>query len=181
MDTSTNDNMSSSESAEISSRPHPKPLAGSLTAGLIASLCCGGTMVFGLVGLAALYRALKLWRYVPEFLAVGGLVVVGINWLYYRHRARVGCGTSACRDLRRAMFISTLISLTAMGGSFIFITWLNHAVVNAERFMKMARYAQALIPGVPNAELFYAVASFIGGVALLAVLPFPSPKRQGKG
>ena len=65
-----------------------------------------------------------------------------------------------------------------MVGSFIFITWLNHAVVNAERFMKMARYAQALILGVPNAELFYAVASFVGGVVLLAVLPFPRAETQ---
>ena len=68
-------------------------------------------MVFGLVGLAALYRALKLWRYVPELLAVGALLIVGINWLYYRHAARVGCGTSGCRDLRRAMFISTVVVL----------------------------------------------------------------------
>jgi len=176
MSTTTNDNESAQASRPL---PNPKPLAGSLTTGLIASLCCGGTMVFGLVGVAALYRTLKLWRYVPEFLAVGALLIVGINWLYYRHAARVRCGTSACRDLRRAMFISTVVSLTGMVGSFIFITWLNHAAVNAERFMKMARFAQALIPGVPNVELFYAVASFVGGVVLLAVLPFPRAEMQG--
>jgi len=179
MDGKENPILSVSEAAGIA-RPLPdaKPLAGSLTAGLVASLCCGGSLVFGLVGLAALYRTLKLWQYVPQFLGTGALLIVGINWLYYRRRARVGCGVSECQNLRRAMVISTLVSLTAMVGSFVFLTWLNHAVVNAERFMKVAKYAEALIPGVPNAELFYALASFVGGAVLLAMLPFPSPQGR---
>ena len=152
-----------------------KPLGGSVVSGLVASLCCGGTLTFGLVGLAGLYRALQLWRYVPEFLAAGALVIVAINWLYYRRRTRVGCDALGCANLRRAMFVSAGISLAFMLGSFIFITWLNHAVVNAARFMKIPEFAQALIPGVSNHELLYAVASFIGGGILLAVLPFPRP------
>jgi hypothetical protein len=157
--------------------PNAKPLAGSLLAAFVASLCCGGSLLWGLFGLAALYRTLKLWQYVPEFLGTGALLIVAINYLYYRRKARLGCDAPACAPLRQAMFVSVGLSLVFMVGSFVFLTWLNHAVVNAERFMRMAKYAEALIPGVPNAELFYAVASLIGGMVLLAVLPFPRPRE----
>lgn len=157
--------------------PSAKPLAGSLIAAFIASLCCGGSLLWGLFGLAALDRTLRLWQYVPEFLGAGALLIVAINWLYYRRKARVGCEAPTCTNLRQAMFVSAGVSLVFMVGSFIFLTWLNHAVVNAERFIKMAKYAQAIIPGVPNMELLYAVASFIGAAILLAVLPFPWPTK----
>jgi len=157
--------------------PQAKPLAGGLVSGLVASLCCGGSLVWGLFGLATLYRTLKLWQYVPEFLGAGALLIVGINWLYYRHKARAGCDATTCGNLRRGMLTSAGIALLAMFGSFVVLTWLNHAVVNAERFMKIAKYAQALIAGVPNGELAWAVASLIGGFILIAALPFP----RGRG
>ncbi len=157
--------------------PAAKPLAGSLVAGLVASLCCGGSLVWGLFGLAVLYRTLKLWQYVPQFLGAGAALIVAINWLYYRRKARVGCDARACGSLRRGMFASATISLVVMFGSFVFLTWLNHAVVNAERFMKIAKYAQALIPGVPNSELGYAIASLAAGLVVIALLPFP----RGRG
>jgi len=50
-------------------------------------------------------------------------------------------------------------------------------VVNAERFMKMAKYAQALLPGVPNSEFAWAIITLIGGFILIAALPFP----RGRG
>jgi hypothetical protein len=76
------------------------------------------------------------------------------------------------------MLTSSAISLVVMFGSFVLLTWLNHAVVNTERFMKMARYAQALPPGVPNSEFAWAVASLIGGLILIAALP--CPRGQGR-
>ena len=158
--------------------PETKPLAGGLVSGLVASLCCGGSLVWGLFGLAGLYSTLKLWQYVPQFLVGGALLIVGINWLYYRRKARVGCDARACGNYRRGMLTSAAISLVVMFGSFVFLTWLNHAVVNAERFMKMAKYAQALVPGVPNSEFAWAIASLIGGLILIAALPFP--RGQGR-
>jgi hypothetical protein len=55
------------------------------------------------------------------------------------------------------MFLSASLGLAAMAGSFIFIEWLNHAVINPGRF---AEYAHALIPGVPDERLLYALARF---------------------
>ncbi len=153
--------------------PEAKPLAGGLISGLAASLCCGGSLVWGLFGLAALYRTLKLWQYVPQFLGAGALLIVGINWLYHRRKARSGCDATACGILRRGMLLSAAISLVVMFGSFVSLTWLNHAVVNAARFMQMAKYAEALIPGVPNIELTYAIASLLAGLLVIALLPFP--------
>jgi hypothetical protein len=66
----------------------------------------------------------------------------------------------------------------AMG--FVFLEWLNHAVLHPQRFMSHPRYAEALIPGVPNASLLYAVAS-LTVVALLWAMPFPPPTLEGAG
>jgi hypothetical protein len=164
-----------SASADPSSTavPEAKPLAGGLVSGLVASLCCGGSLAWGLFGLAALYRTLKLWQYVPQFLVGGALLIAGINWFYYQRKARFGCDAKACGNYRRGMLTSSAISLVVMFAGFVFLTWLNHAVVNAERFMKMAKYAQALVPGVPNSEFVWAIASLIGGLILIAALPFP--------
>jgi hypothetical protein len=158
--------------------PEAKPLAGGLMSGLVASLCCGGSLVWGLFGLAGLYSTLKLWQYVSQFVVGGALLIAGINWLYYRRKAEAGCDARACGNYRRGMLTSSAISLVVMFGSFVLLTWLNHAVVNTERFMKMARYAQALPPGVPNSEFAWAVASLIGGLILIAALP--CPRGQGR-
>jgi len=40
------------------------------------------------------------------------------------------------------MFISTAIGLAVMAGSFIFMEWLNHAVVHGDRFLTRAEYSQ---------------------------------------
>jgi hypothetical protein len=154
--------------------PEAKPLAGGLVSGLIASACCGGSLVWGLFGLAALYQTLRLWQYVPQFLVAGALLIVSINWVYYRRKARAGGDATTCRNLRFGMLASAGISLVVMFGGFLVLTWLNHAVVNAGRFMKIAKYAQAVIPGVPNSELAWAVVSVVGGVILIAALPFPA-------
>jgi hypothetical protein len=39
-----------------------KPIAASAIVGLIASLCCGGSLIFASVGLGVLYSGLGLWR-----------------------------------------------------------------------------------------------------------------------
>ncbi len=48
-----------------------KPIGASVAEGLVASLCCGGSLVFAWLGLGALYGALGLSRYVPQVLAIG--------------------------------------------------------------------------------------------------------------
>ncbi len=150
-----------------------KPVVASAAAGLIASLCCGGSLIFVSMGLGAFFSALGLWRYVPQVLAAGALTILAIDYTFYRQAAssvlRQGGGV---RELRRAMFMSAAIGLTLMAGSFVFLEWLNHAVVNPHRFLARPEYREALVPGVPNIRLVYALASFMA-LALLWALPFP--------
>ncbi len=148
----------------------PKPLAGSFITGFIASLCCGGSLIFASIGLGAIYSALGLWRFVPQALAAGAITIVAINYLFYRRAAQQASGGS--NALREKMFISTAIGLVVMAGTFIFLEWLNHAVVKADRFMTIPEFSQALIKGVPNVELLYVGATFFA-LAVLWALPFP--------
>jgi hypothetical protein len=149
------------------------PAVSSIGAGLIASLCCGGALVFGSIGLGALYGALGLSRYIPQALAAGALSIAAINYLFYRRAAerahRAGAGNILA--LRQAMFSSSALGVAAMAVSFVFLEWLNHAIVNPH-FLSRPEYGQALIPGVPGVRLLYALASF-WTLALLWALPWP--------
>jgi hypothetical protein len=160
------------------------PLIGSCATGLIASLCCGGSLVFASIGLGAFWSALWLFRFIPLVLAAGALSIVAINYIFFRHAAErisVVRGGSLLK-LRRGMLVSAAIGLAAMAASFVFLEWLNHAVVNPHRFLTHSEYGQALVPGVPNARLLYAVASF-AALVLLWALPFPqsSAGRHQRG
>ena len=55
-----------------------KPIAGSVVVGLLASLCCGGSLIFTSIGLGVFYSTLGLSRFVPEALAAGALVRVAV-------------------------------------------------------------------------------------------------------
>src|SRR5260221_5234214 len=153
-----------------------KPMAASVVAGLIASLCCGGSLIFASVGLGVFYSGLGLSRYIPQALAAGAVSIVGINYPYYRHLAKQGCGSPIA--LREKMFISAAIGLVVMAGSFIFMEWLNHAVVHGDRFLVRPEYSQALIKGVPNLTLLYVCATSLSLAALWA-LPFPGSNFAG--
>jgi len=146
------------------------PLAGSFITGLIASLCCGGSLIFASMGLGAIYSALGMWRFIPQALAAGAITIVAINYLYYRRAAKPA--SVGAHALRAKMFISTAIGLVMMAGTFIFLEWLNHAVINADRFLARPEFSQALIKGVPNVELVYVGATFFA-LVLLWALPFP--------
>jgi hypothetical protein len=64
-----------------------------------------------------------------------------------------------------------------MAGSFVFLEWLNHAVVNAERFLVHPEYDQALIKRVPNVTLLYVCATFLrchSHTAFLQALKMPA-------
>jgi len=147
-----------------------KPIAGSVVAGLLASLCCGGSLIFASIGLGVFYSTLGPSRFVPEALAAGALSIVAINYLYYRQMVKKGSARPVA--LQQKMFISTAIGLAVMAGSFIFMEWLNHAVVQGDRFLTRAEYSQAFIKGVPNITLLYVCATFFA-LALLWALPFP--------
>lgn len=157
-----------------------KPVAGSIAAGLGASLCCGGSLVFASIGLGAFYASLGLWRYILEVLAAGALSIIGINWLFYRRAAEHFAvhGAAIPATLRLGMFLSASVGLTVMAGSFVLLQWFNHAVVNPQHFLNRPEFAHALIVGVPNMRLTYALASFLS-LATLWALPFPrsNPSR----
>src|SRR5262249_50464391 len=91
-------------------------------------------------------------------------------YLYYRRMAEKGSARPVA--LQRKMYISTAIGLVVMAGSFIFMEWLNHAVVHGDRFLARAEYGQALIKGVPHIKLLYVCATFFA-LPLLWALPFP--------
>jgi hypothetical protein len=147
-----------------------KPTAVGAVVGVIASLCCGGSLIFASVGLGIFYSGLGLWRYIPQALAAGAFSIVAINYLFYRHMAEQRSGSPIA--LQHKMLFSAAIGLVVMAGSFIFLEWLNHAVVNAERFLARPEYSRALIKGVPNVTLLYVCATFFA-LALLWALPFP--------
>jgi hypothetical protein len=149
-----------------------KPISASVVAGLFASLCCGGSLIFASVGLGVFYSSLGLSRYTPQALAVGTLSILAINYLYYRHAAKQESAGSASVLLWQKMFMSTAIGLAVMAGSFIFMEWLNHAIVHGDRFLARPEYGQALIKGVPNTTLLYVCATFFA-LAVLWALPFP--------
>jgi hypothetical protein len=149
-----------------------KPIAGSIVAGLLASLCCGGSLIFASVGLGAFYSTLGLSRYTPQALAAGTLSILAINYLYYRHVAKQESAGPVPVLLRQKMVIGTAIGLVVMAGSFIFMEWLNHAVIHGDRFLVRPEYGQAFIKGVPNTSLLYVCATFFA-LAVLWALPFP--------
>ncbi len=157
----------------------PRPLVGSLVAGLVASLCCGGSLVFASLGLGLAYGALGLWRFVPQALALGALSIALINFFGYARAARrVGAPGGSTVGLRRGMFISASVGIAGMAASFVLLEWLNHAVVNPHAFLPLPDYGAALVPGVPNVRLLFAAASF-APLALLWVAPFPESARPG--
>lgn len=151
-------------------KPEVTPVASSCGVGLIASLCCGGSIVFASIGLGAFYSSLGLARYVPQVLGLGAALIVGINWFYYRNRVSE---FGAQRLMRRTMILSAGIGLAFMLVSFILLTWYNHGVVNYARFVSRPEYANALIPFVKDSDLLPAVVSFVAGLVLISVLPLP--------
>lgn len=153
-----------------------KPVAGGVAVGLLASLCCGGSLIFASVGLGVFYSTLGLSRFIPQALAVGAVSILAINYFYYRHMAKEGDAGAVA--LEQKMFISTAIGLAVMAGSFVFMEWLNHAVVHGDRFLARPEYSQALIKGVPDITLLYVCATFFA-LALLWALPFPRHGSSG--
>jgi len=151
------------------------PLGSSLAVGIVASLCCGGSLIFGAIGLGAFYSSLALSRYIPEALAAGAILIALVNWLLYRRKAAgslAGNDDCDCVSLRRAMLLTGFLGLTMMGVSFVFLEWLNRAVVNAAHFMGHHQFGGAVVPGVPNMHLAYLAATFLV-LPLLAILPLP--------
>ena len=101
------------------------PVVGSVAAGLIASLCCGGSLIFASIGLGTFWSVLGLSRFIPQALAAGALSIVAINYFSYRRAAesvyRAGGGVG---ELHRGMFLSAAFGLAAMAASFVLLEWL---------------------------------------------------------
>ncbi len=151
-----------------------RPIGASLVAGLVASLCCGGSLVFASLGLGAFYGALGLSAYVPQVLAIGAVSIVTINYALFRRAAQplARGGVSELGGMRRRMLRSAAVGLLGMVTSFVVLDWLNHAVVHPTAFLGRPEYGSAFIPGVPNVRLLYALASLVA-LPLLWALPFP--------
>lgn len=156
-----------------------RPLFACIGAGLVASLCCGGSIVFASLGLGLLFGGLGLWRFVPQVLALGALSIVAINYLTYRHAAsQLIVAGGRPERLRASMFASSFVGLLAMAASFLLLEWLNHAVVHREAFLSLPKYGGAVIPGVPNDWVAYATLAPLA-LGLLWALPFPGSPRKG--
>ena len=154
--------------------PDETPLVGSLLVGFIASLCCGGSLVFGAIGLGAFYGSLRMSRYIPEALAAGAVLIGLLNWLYYNRKFVKSQTTEMCcnlANLRSTMVISTFLGLVLMASTFLFFEWLNHAIVNSERFMVRPDFANTIIPGVRNQRLLIVAATFLI-LPVVGFLPF---------
>ena len=159
--------------------PDKAPVIGGLFLGFIGSLCCGGGLVFGAIGLGAFYSALEIAHYIPEALAGSALLIMLLNWLYYRHKAAsvlAGGAECDCSSLRRTALWSTFIGLAMMAVAFVFLEWLNHGIIHAAHFMHDPSYATAMIPGVPNVHLGYVALTFLA-LPVLAMLPLPQKSR----
>jgi hypothetical protein len=172
-----------SMTANVHEQPAPttldaRPLGGSVLAGLIASLCCGGSLLFGSIGLGAFYGSLGLARYIPQALALGTITILVINWVFYRRRAaRPNCD---CASLRRSMVLSAGLGLFAMSAGFVLLEWLNHGVVNAGRSHGRAA-GSALLPWTSNQNLLYAALALVAGLGVITVLPLPSRRSRRIG
>jgi hypothetical protein len=166
----------------VTTRVRARLVGSNVVTGLIASLCCGGSLVFASIGLGSFFSALGLSRYVPQAMAAGALSIAAINYFVYRRLATCGECTNEGEllKLQRGMFWSATFGVAVMVVSFVVLEWLNHAVVHPQRFLTHARYGAALIPGVANSSLLYALASF-AVLALLWALPFPRLTLKGVG
>lgn len=159
----------------------PKTMTGGGAVGLVASVCCGGSVVLGSIGLGGFYSALGLWRYIPQALTAGALSIVLLNYVvFFRNAARAGdsIGSGGRRQWRVAMLESAAVGLAVMAGSFVFLEWLNHAALHPHRFLTRPEYRDALLRGVPNAHLVVALVTAVAALALLAALPLPTGRHR---
>lgn len=88
------------------------PIVAGILLGFLASLCCGGSMIFVAIGLGVFYSSLQLSHYIPEALATGAILITLLNWLYYRHKAArmlTATGGYDRGSMRRAILVSGLI------------------------------------------------------------------------
>src|SRR5438093_2166377 len=93
-------------------------LAGSLIAGLLASICCIGPLVLGAVGLGSLGFAAALAPLRPWFLGLTGvLIVIGFFLAYGPQRPDACAPAEACanpairRNQRLALWAVTLVAM----------------------------------------------------------------------
>jgi hypothetical protein len=155
------------------------PIVAGILLGFLASLCCGGSMIFVAIGLGVFYSSLQLSHYIPEALATGAILITLLNWLYYRHKAArmlTATGGYDRGSMRRAILVSGLIGLVKMSVTFIFLEWLNHGVIHAAHFMGNPENSAALIPGVPNSHLVLLALTYLS-LPVLTVLPLPETDR----
>ncbi|MGH9039325.1 MAG: methyltransferase domain-containing protein [Acidimicrobiia bacterium] len=165
--------------ATLGSRLEKAPVGGGVVAGLVTALCCGGLPLFASIGLGAGFAGLRLWRFLPALLVAGTMLIVGVNWLYYRSKAQHSPG----RQFRRAMFVSAGVGLAVMTAGVWFFDWLETAVHDDVEHAFEEAGVEEESAATRTRGLFLAGAAFPAGLGLLAALPFPSgttspPKRR---
>ena len=163
--------------------PDKRPVIASLMVGFVGSLCCGGGLVFGAIGLGAAYSALGMARFIPEALATGAVSIMLLNWLYYSRKARVALSRGAacdCGSLRRTALWSAFLGLAMMAMSFVTLEWLNHSVVRAGHSARSFELAGTVISGVADMHLLYLALTFLA-LPILAMLPFPARSSAKSG
>jgi SAM-dependent methyltransferase len=151
-------------------RVEKAPVGGSLAAGFVIAVCCGGLPLFASIGLGVGFAGLRLWRFVPVFLALGTAVIVALNWVYYRGKAQV---SGASTPLRRAMFVSTGVGLAFMAGGVILLDRLENVPAVHDKVEHYMEGDNEEPSGASSRALVLALASFPLGLLALRALPFP--------
>lgn len=149
------------------------PIGGGLASGLATAVCCGGLPLFASIGLGASFASLQLWRFILLFIIAGTLLIVAVNWAYYRRRART---VRKPAPLRRAMFVSAGIGLLIMvAGIWALDYW--EAATEATLHETLGEELEEP-SGVRTQALLGSLIALPAGLILLALLPFPRRQRM---
>ncbi|MCI0372006.1 MAG: methyltransferase domain-containing protein, partial [candidate division NC10 bacterium] len=141
-----------------------------MVAGLVTAMCCGGLPLFASIGLGAGFAGLRLWRFLPALLAAGTVLIVGINWLYYRSKARVH---PPGRQLRRAMLVSAGLGLSVMAAGVWFLDWLETVAHEDVEHAFEAAGVEEESASTRTRGMVLALATVPAGLLALTALPFP--------
>jgi mercuric ion transport protein len=91
--------------------------AGSASTSVLATLCCVGPTVYGLLGAGGVLAAARLAPWRPWLLA-GSAIFLGVGfWSAYRRRARVidgtACPVQASRVVRTTLWVAAALTVAA--------------------------------------------------------------------
>ena len=91
--------------------------AGSASTSVLATLCCVGPTVYGLLGAGGVLAAARLAPWRPWLLAGSAIFLVAGFWSAYRRRVRIidgtACPVQACRVVRTTVRVAAVLTVAA--------------------------------------------------------------------